>query len=86
MLCLYFVYIVIYFSNISLWLCYTVVTCPSLTLTNAVISYSNNEDFGSVATYTCNDGYALGLDVASRTCLKDGEWSGYEPVCGGENI
>ena len=39
-------------------------------------------DLGSVATYTCNDGYSLeeGGD-ATRTCGSEGVWSGREPTC-----
>ena len=36
-------------------------------------------DFGSVATYSCNDGFALNGE-ATRTC-GDGEWTGEAPTC-----
>ena len=44
-------------------------------------------DFGTTATYSCNEGYYLqGEDV--RTCVEDGSgvngiWSGSTPRCAG---
>ena len=35
---------------------------------------------GTVASYTCNDGFQL-IGDKTRTCQKDGEWSGADPVC-----
>ena len=35
---------------------------------------------GSVATYTCNDGYQAVGEV-TRTCETDGTWTGDPPVC-----
>ena len=35
---------------------------------------------GSVATYTCEDGYML-MGIAMRECLASGSWSQQEPVC-----
>ena len=35
---------------------------------------------GSVATYTCNDGYVLVGD-STRTCQATGTWSGEDPQC-----
>ena len=36
--------------------------------------------FDSVATYSCNSGYALNGD-ATRRCLGNGTWSGTIPSC-----
>ena len=38
-------------------------------------------DFGSVANYTCNEGFSLLQGDARRTCGPDGGWSGNEPTC-----
>ena len=38
-------------------------------------------DFGSVANYTCNEGFSLLQGDAKRTCGPDGGWSGNEPTC-----
>ena len=35
---------------------------------------------GSTARYICNSGFELDGD-ASRTCQRDGQWSGQEPIC-----
>ena len=41
---------------------------------------SNNEYLsGTVATYTCNNGFELFGDV-TRTCQNDGTWTGSEPT------
>ena len=37
--------------------------------------------FGSVATYSCDDGFILN-GIATRTCTSDGTWSGDNPSCG----
>ena len=42
---------------------------------------TNGEHYGSVATYSCNDGYILYGGSRSRKCLDDGYWSGKEPQC-----
>ncbi len=69
--------------------------CPSLTLTDGVISYSDltlGED--TVATHTCEAGSALTTDLSTRTCgvtsgVGDwfvwwfGVWSGSPLVCAG---
>ena len=38
---------------------------------------------GSVATYSCHDGYLLAGD-STRVCLDDGSWSGIDSTCTGE--
>ena len=38
---------------------------------------------GSLATYSCNNGYNL-VGVSQRICRPSGEWSGDEPRCTSE--
>ena len=62
---------------------YPTVVCPSLSLTNGMISYSDptlGED--SVATHNCDTSYTLKGD-STRTCDSDGTWSGSAPTCKG---
>ena len=40
--------------------------------------------FGSQANYSCSEGYVLNGNSA-RMCQADGQWSGSEPLCEGEN-
>lgn len=54
-------------------------------------SDSSHYDFGSVATYSCNMGFAL-IGVATRICedtnggtVTTGTWSGSEPTCEGDD-
>ena len=35
---------------------------------------------GSIATYSCNDGYAL-IGVKTRECQSDESWSDVPPTC-----
>ena len=66
---------------------YTCLLLPSIS--NGVISYSGDTTspfaFGTLATYSCNDGFYL-AGVSVRTCigsgsLPDGFWLGTEPEC-----
>ena len=55
--------------------------CPSLSLINGTISYSDPTlGVGSVATHTCDVGYALSGNLR-RTCT--GMWSDSSPSCEG---
>ena len=38
--------------------------------------------FGSIASYTCRDGFVL-MGKGIRQCIESGQWSGDEPVCQG---
>ena len=40
-------------------------------------------NFGSTATYSCEDGYYLD-QYSSRFCTQSGNWSGQVPTCVGE--
>ncbi len=58
-----------------------VVTCPALTNPdNGTVSVPSN-NFGSIATYTCNQGYNLTGGGMTRTCGANGMWSGGDPTC-----
>ena len=65
-------------------------TCSSLDLIdNGVITYGSDItdpfDFGTTATYSCNDGFVLeGTQV--RNCVLDGIWDGAAPLCRGKNV
>ena len=71
------------------------ITCDSLSsFANGVITYRFDRtspfDFGTTATYSCNEGYYLeGEDV--RTCVVDvsgvnGSWTGLTPRCVGRYL
>ncbi len=60
-----------------------VVTCPALSdPTNGMVDVPNN-NFGTVATFTCDNGYTL-TGGSFRVCQNDGTWSGSAPTCQGE--
>ena len=60
------------------------VVCPSLSLINGTISYSDPTlGVGSVATHSCDTGYTLN-GGSTRTCQSGGIWSGSAPTCEGE--
>ncbi|XP_064384964.1 uncharacterized protein LOC135333878 isoform X2 [Halichondria panicea] len=59
--------------------------CSSLSpIANGLITYGSDTtdpfDFGTTATYACNDGFRLGGN-AVRTCVGSGSWDGTEPEC-----
>ena len=68
----------------------TAIECPSLSVSNGVITYAADTmselEVGTVATHTCNAGFALVGDM-TRTCMDDdqadivGVWSGSAPTC-----
>ena len=41
--------------------------------------------FGSQANYSCSEGYVLNGN-STRMCQSDGQWSGSEPTCEGQNL
>ncbi len=42
---------------------------------------TNSRPFGSTATYTCVTGYTLNRGSTTRTCGRDGVWSGFALTC-----
>ena len=48
---------------------------------NGGVTYSNGvTTYQEVATFTCDPGYDLTGNV-TRTCLADGVWGDFSPVC-----
>jgi hypothetical protein len=43
--------------------------------------FLNGTVYGSVAKFTCNDGFNLTEGDEMVTCDEDGEWNGTIPVC-----
>ena len=41
--------------------------------------------FGSQANYSCSEGYVLNGN-STRMCQADGQWSGSEPRCEGQEL
>ena len=68
---------------------YFFLDCPALNATDRTVQYSTEPsasgDFtgGTVATYSCADGYELVGEENRRTCLVDVTWAGAEPQCTG---
>ena len=60
----------------------TVIECEELTVMNGAMFYTNLLQYGSVATYTCNEGYIPDNTSTTRTCTMDG-WTGSEFFCRG---
>lgn len=72
------------------------ILCPELEEPeNGVIDYISDEEegfeFGSVATYSCSEGFGLSGGAAVRTCGPDGDednigkWSRDAPTCERKN-
>ena len=62
------------------------ILCPILPdIENGFITYSPDTeadfDKGTVATYTCNEGFNLQGRDRERTCQIDGTFSGTAPIC-----
>ena len=61
-------------------ICNTVVDCLNLTApSNGQVSLTTTT-FGSVAMYTCEEGYLV-MGSAMRQCQANGNWSEEEPTC-----
>ena len=66
------------------------IVCPALFVNNGVVTYSTENSaepfvYGTVSTYTCNDGFSL-LGSEVRMCEQSSEWSGRAPICSGNAI
>ena len=61
----------------------TVVTCPDPppSLTNGEFTLSSSNIVGSIATYTCNNGYRFNTTATSRTCQLNEIWSMEDVQC-----
>ena len=57
----------------------TELLCPELTPPENGNVFVNGQTVNSVATYFCDDGFTPQLLV--RSCLDNGEWSGFDPLC-----
>jgi hypothetical protein len=55
------------------------VTCDKLTPTNGKITYSDDQNYDSTATHSCNEGFEL-IGSATQKCGNAG-WSGSALTC-----
>ena len=46
---------------------------------------ADGNTFGSQANYSCSEGYVLNGN-STRMCQSDGQWSGSEPLCDGQDL
>ena len=52
--------------------------------THGSVSCTNANNYDSVCTYNCNEGFVLSNDsLTNTTCNADGEWSSESPQCRG---
>ena len=59
----------------------TAVQCPSLSApNNGNVTFTNNLAFGSLATYSCKEGYEVN-GARIRICLSTGDWTSIAPTC-----
>lgn len=86
--CVY-LYALLLFTNEGLTLsgtCLTAVDCGEpYPLPNSTVSY-NRTVFGSMASYSCVEGYGLTDGTPVRQCQVDGEWSSGVPRCESEHM
>ena len=52
---------------------------------NGIVALSGTTS-GSIANYTCTDGYELTSGNNARVCENDGKWSGVDPACTANGI
>ena len=66
---------------------FIITVCPELSApTNGNITLSDGTNVGSVATYTCNEGYELSV-TSTRFCRSGSRaWTGIDPTCDRESI
>ena len=58
--------------------------CPTLTDPASGDVNFNSTEIGSMANYSCNEGFILNGN-ATRICQDNGEWSGDDPTCQRKN-
>ena len=59
----------------------TIVDCGSVSsIANGMVTYSSDTQYGSTATFTCDDDYELSGESSSE-CMEDGNWSRETPTC-----
>ena len=69
------------FFNFSILLGRDDVMCPLLTPpTNGSIDSEDGRSVGSMATYSCGEGFVL-IGPEQRSCQSNGAWSEPEPTC-----
>ncbi len=87
-----FVYSKLVIANIKNWILFAEISCDRLSIDNGTLSYNPDSevvpfDFGTVATYSCNDEYYLAGGIGMRTCggegytIDSGLWNGTDPEC-----
>ena len=55
--------------------------CPVLSLSNGEVDYGNRpREPDTVAMYSCSGDHTL-QGERTRTCGRDGQWSGEDPKC-----
>ena len=57
-----------------------IVLCPAPTLPDNGLVETTDQNFNSIATYSCDNGYTLEGERI-RTCQSDQTWSGVSPIC-----
>jgi CUB/sushi domain-containing protein len=61
-----------------------VVDCGNLTSPLQGYVLIDESTFGSIANYSCFEGYELDGNM-TRTCLESGSWMGNDPICNGKS-
>ena len=66
-----------------------ILECPDINdPTNGDISFAGTLNgrttVGTVATYSCEEGYSLSSESTTRTCAGTGEWLGEDYTCESE--
>jgi len=58
-----------------------VITCPVLVESAEVdISYTDDQNIGSIATFSCDPGFLL-IGGGALSCSEEGEWNSTTPSC-----
>ena len=77
-----------YFITIPFSTFFSEVTCnpdySSGNVTNGDVKCSDKNNFNSVCSFSCKDGYDV-TGTANLTCTDKGTWDGDEPTCVGRD-